>query len=92
MILFDYVTGEEPCRTGWTRCETNYRCVPNWALCDGSDDCRDNSDEKLEKCPACHPTGDFKCANKRCIPIRWRCDFDNDCEDNSDEDPAMCCK
>lgn len=27
-------------------CRTNYRCVPRWAVCNGHDDCRDNSDEQ----------------------------------------------
>lgn len=27
-------------------CETNYRCIPQWARCDGTNDCIDNSDEK----------------------------------------------
>lgn len=27
-------------------CKTNYRCVPQWAVCNGADDCRDNSDEQ----------------------------------------------
>ena len=27
-------------------CRTNYRCVPLWAMCNGHDDCRDNSDEQ----------------------------------------------
>ena len=49
--------GNRPCPTGWSRCETNYRCVPDWAKCDGNDDCRDGSDEKPEQCPQCHPTG-----------------------------------
>ncbi|CAH1789469.1 unnamed protein product [Owenia fusiformis] len=80
----------QPCPEGWNRCATNYRCVPSWAYCDGNNDCRDNSDEDPANCPACHATGDFKCANGRCIPKRWQCDFDDDCSDNSDEDPAMC--
>lgn len=27
-------------------CKTNYRCVPLWTVCNGHDDCRDNSDEQ----------------------------------------------
>lgn len=27
-------------------CKTNYRCVPLWSVCNGHDDCRDNSDEQ----------------------------------------------
>ena len=80
------------CQAGWWKCETNYRCIPDWQRCDGRDDCRDNSDEKEENCPTCHPTGDWQCKNKRCIPKRWLCDFDNDCDDESDEDLSMCGK
>lgn len=27
-------------------CKTNYRCIPQWARCDGTNDCIDNSDEQ----------------------------------------------
>lgn len=27
-------------------CKTNYRCVPLWSVCNGHNDCRDNSDEQ----------------------------------------------
>ncbi|KAA8588167.1 hypothetical protein FQN60_001361 [Etheostoma spectabile] len=35
-------------------CKTNYRCVPLWSVCNGHNDCRDNSDE--QGCEGdCHP-------------------------------------
>lgn len=27
-------------------CKTNYRCIPQWARCDGTNDCIDDSDEQ----------------------------------------------
>ncbi|KPP76751.1 low-density lipoprotein receptor-related protein 2-like, partial [Scleropages formosus] len=66
-------------------CRTNYRCVPTWAVCNGHDDCRDNSDELGCEELTCDPMGDFRCDNHRCVPLRWRCDGDNDCGDASDE-------
>lgn len=27
-------------------CKTNYRCVPLWSVCNGHNDCRDDSDEQ----------------------------------------------
>lgn len=36
-------------------CKTNYRCVPQWARCDGTNDCIDNSDE--EGCGQCMCVG-----------------------------------
>lgn len=29
------------CPRGWSRCLNSYRCVPDWAFCNGQDDCRD---------------------------------------------------
>ncbi|XP_055493679.1 LOW QUALITY PROTEIN: low-density lipoprotein receptor-related protein 2a [Leucoraja erinacea] len=66
-------------------CRTNYRCIPNWAVCNGNNDCRDNTDEQNCEDRTCNPTGDFRCDDHRCIPLRWRCDGDNDCSDDSDE-------
>ncbi|XP_071486072.1 low-density lipoprotein receptor-related protein 2-like [Diadema antillarum] len=72
------------CPDGWFSCQTNYRCVPGWAVCNGFDNCRDNSDESQCESATCD-TGEFQCTNGDCIPPRWVCDFDNDCGDNSDE-------
>lgn len=51
--------GMRPCNDGFFRCKTNYRCIPSWEVCNGQDDCRDNSDENPDKCPVCHPTGNI---------------------------------
>ncbi|XP_076154846.1 low-density lipoprotein receptor-related protein 2 [Alosa pseudoharengus] len=66
-------------------CKSNYRCIPQWAVCDGANDCIDNSDEQDCAALTCDPSGDFRCDNHRCVPIRWKCDGRNDCGDGSDE-------
>jgi low density lipoprotein-related protein 2 len=76
---------------GWSRCASSYRCVPDWAFCNGQDDCRDGSDEMPSRCPACEDQGEFRCATTgKCIPRRWMCDSENDCGDNSDEIDEEC--
>ncbi|KAG7161931.1 Low-density lipoprotein receptor-related protein 1-like 10, partial [Homarus americanus] len=65
------------------------RCVEKGRLCDGFDDCGDDSDEVLCKLPpmpgGCYP-GQFNCSSGHfCISPKWRCDGDFDCQDKSDE-------
>ena len=66
-----YVIESRTCPVGWFDCLTNYRCIPSWQVCDGTDDCRDGSDEIPDKCVACHPVGDFACnSGNQCIRAR----------------------
>ncbi|XP_044596311.1 low-density lipoprotein receptor-like isoform X1 [Cotesia glomerata] len=69
----------------------NGNCLPMPWVCDGSDDCKDNSDEIPSICKpkSCNQT-EFKCKSGKCIPGNWQCDNEHDCYDGSDEDPAVC--
>uniref|UniRef100_A0A3P9I7U2 Uncharacterized protein n=1 Tax=Oryzias latipes TaxID=8090 RepID=A0A3P9I7U2_ORYLA len=81
----------EPCQPHQFTCQ-NGRCVAQDFVCDGDNDCGDESDELEHMCrtpaPTC-PPGNFRCENGHCIDLS-RCDGEDDCGDHSDEDPAHC--
>lgn len=69
----------------------NKRCLEsNEWVCDGINDCMDNSDE--EHCSSTCDTEDLKflCKdNITCLPIEAACNGNSECPDNSDE-KGMC--
>ncbi|XP_013089349.2 low-density lipoprotein receptor-related protein 2-like isoform X2 [Biomphalaria glabrata] len=81
-----YQDKESPSCEGLSFKCKNKRCVSQSLLCDGEDDCGDNSDETGDLCPAgiCKE-GEHKCSSNRCIPGSAVCDGIKNCHDGSDE-------
>ena len=81
---------QKECPINQYECDNN-ACVPNVWVCDGDNDCGDNSDEHSSCLSQNRTCGEefFKCKSGRCIPSSWVCDGDQDCPDREDE-PASC--
>ncbi|XP_039293247.1 sortilin-related receptor-like [Nilaparvata lugens] len=84
-----HAPGQETCPPGTFTCgKPFHHCLPLSWQCDGTPDCRDNSDELNCDTQECS-SWQFKCARtKRCIFESWRCDGESDCglNDKSDEE------
>ena len=61
MCLFD-ATERSQCLPDRFRCG-NSKCIPVALLCDGNDDCKDNTDEHSQYCTSKCTQGQFQCPN-----------------------------
>ncbi|GBN38110.1 hypothetical protein AVEN_100186-1 [Araneus ventricosus] len=78
-----YAEASTQCASAEFKC-SNGRCTAITNLCDGNNNCGDNSDEQFCDPYHCHPLA-FQCLNGKCLTRRWMCDDDDDCGDNSDQ-------
>ncbi|CAJ0956712.1 unnamed protein product, partial [Mesorhabditis belari] len=79
--------------TAMFKCLRHQKCIDKSRLCDGEDDCGDESDEDPKgacKDFKCQNVKDFKCDGTLCIDEKWVCDGRPDCKDKSDEDSKRC--
>nr|XP_015192842.1 PREDICTED: suppressor of tumorigenicity 14 protein [Lepisosteus oculatus] len=68
------------CEKDQLQCK-NSLCKPKFWMCDGVNDCGDNSDEAACECKS----GEIKCRNGKCLSEKKKCDGSDDCGDGTDE-------
>ncbi|KAI1296605.1 Atrial natriuretic peptide-converting enzyme [Halotydeus destructor] len=63
---------------------SNGNCVQHYYICDGTDDCLDNSDEVNCDKHGCD-YDEYRCPSGKCISAEWICDQVLDCPNGEDE-------
>ncbi|XP_021948531.2 low-density lipoprotein receptor-related protein 1 isoform X4 [Folsomia candida] len=80
------------CDPGVFKCTNFPKCIPENLICNGRDDCGDNSDEDSKRCDRSYAKqgfctqSSFHCAGSGlCIPLAYVCDGHSNCPQGDDE-------
>ncbi|XP_065834249.1 low-density lipoprotein receptor-related protein 8-like [Oscarella lobularis] len=84
------LAGAETCTPHQFPCHSNDQCVDLRIRCDGTNDCRDGSDELESDCEEKCLPAQTKCDNGQCILSVFWCDSIVDCTDGSDVSAKNC--
>lgn len=78
------------CNEQMFECISNGLCIIQHYVCDGKPDCKDGSDESVEKCSDNPCKEKIPCDDGRCIPTAWCCDRNHDLNCTVTNRPKCC--
>ncbi|XP_076256348.1 uncharacterized protein LOC143193828 isoform X1 [Rhynchophorus ferrugineus] len=78
------------CSEHMFQCMSTGVCIRQHYVCDGIEDCKDGSDESVDKCTSNPCKDKIPCDDGRCIPTTWCCDQHHDANCSVTVRPNCC--